>query len=389
MATTSNHPKKRSGMRNKTPKAHSTAAGDKKHKMDKNVGIVTEKDSELAVKPVNPFIDFFLGACYISLCLYLIYNLCHREQYMLIFFICSLILVGFGINFVRLCSKNIVIMISTKFRSSTNVPKDCRNPMKSKLLVRKFTDQAWQLTIHTLMSITEIYLIFFMNDGENSKWWSNPETCFKPCPVDYIEGRDHHPAAMQYFYLFQLAIWVYTAFSCKWIESRRKDYLEMMVHHVATICLVSASFLYHEHNIGLVILFIHDFSDVILDLMKLLNYLKLENSHGFYMVETAFALNVVIVWPYMRLYYFPVHVFWGGSFNGYAKHCGKVEENNFYLRIEACKKLGSCYTGGMLLCLLVCLHFFWYWLMLRILYKLVTGKSKPNHAGKEVYEGED
>ena len=66
-----------------------------------------------------------------------------------------------------------------------------------------------------------------------------------------------------------------------------------------------------------------------------------------------------------------------------------MEEDDFFLRVEACKKLGSCYTGGMLLCLLTCLHLFWYGLMLCILYKIITGKSKPNDAGKEVYEGED
>ena len=384
----SNSPKRRSG-RTKTPNINTKVTKKKKGNKNNNDKDVVEKDTELAVKPVNPMIDFFLGTCYIGLCLYLLYHLVHKERFMLTFFTISLIIVGFGINLVTSCSKYIAIFISSKLRSSKNIPKDCRNPMKSPLLLRKFCDQSWQLTIHTLMSIAEIYLIFFSNDGKNSKWWTNPETCFQPCPHDFIDGNAKHSIEMQYFYLFQLAIWVYTAFSCKWLESRRKDYIEMMTHHVATICLVSASFLYEEHNVGLVILFIHDFSDIVLDLMKLCNYLKLEDSHGFYIVETVFALNIVAVWPYLRLYYFPVNVIWGGSFNGYAKYCGPVEEDDFFLRVEACKKLGSCYNGGMLLCLLTCLHLFWYGLMLRILYKIITGKSKPNDAGKEVYEGED
>ena len=145
---------------------------------------------------------------------------------MLTFFTISLIIVGFGINLVTSCSKYIAIFISSKLRSSKNIPKDCRNPMKSPLLLRKFCDQSWQLTIHTLMSIAEIYLIFFSNDGKNSKWWTNPETCFQPCPHDFIDGNAKHSIEMQYFYLFQLAIWVYTAFSCKWLESGVKIMLK-------------------------------------------------------------------------------------------------------------------------------------------------------------------
>jgi len=264
--------------------------------------------------------------------------------------------------------------------------------MKSKLALRKFSDQAWQLTIHKTMTLFEVYLLFVVVDEDNntsSKWWTNPETCFQPCAIEFAEGRKRRPMILNQFYLFQLAIWVYTGFSCKWVEARRKDYLEMMTHHVVTIMLVLFSFANENQPIGLVILFVHDFSDIFLDLMKMCNYMKLEGTHGMFIVEAVFALNTFITWPYLRLYYFPIRVIYNGAMKGYINNCGGGDEkNNLSLQFKLCQDLSFCFSGNILLCILASLHFFWYYLMLRILYKLVTGKSKPNRAGKEVYEGE-
>lgn len=55
-----------------------------------------------------------------------------------------------------------------------------------------------------------------------------------------------HSPALRNFYLIQLAIWMWTAFSCKWLEERRKDYLEMMAHHVITVALVSNSYVENQ-----------------------------------------------------------------------------------------------------------------------------------------------
>ena len=130
----SNSPKRRSG-RTKTPDINTKVTKKKKGNKNNNDKDVVEKDTELAVKPVNPMIDFFLGTCYIGLCLYLLYHLVHKERYMLTFFTISLIIVGFGINLVTFCSKYIAIFISSKLRSSKNIPKDCRT--KTELTVKR------------------------------------------------------------------------------------------------------------------------------------------------------------------------------------------------------------------------------------------------------------
>ena len=79
---------------------------------------------------------------------------------------------------------------------------------------------------------------------------------------------------MKLFYCVQIAIWTWTGFSCKYLEERRKDYVEMMLHHCVTIALMLFSQINNQHAIGLVVVFCHDLSDVFLDLMKMSNYLK-------------------------------------------------------------------------------------------------------------------
>jgi hypothetical protein len=60
-------------------------------------------------------------------------------------------------------------------------------------------------------------------------------------------------------------------------------------------------------RVGVLVLYVHDVSDIFLDMLKLINYLKLEGARGFFATEIAFALNL-ISWIYWRLYQFPLRV---------------------------------------------------------------------------------
>merc|ERR1719350_1597680 len=123
-----------------------------------------------------------------------------------------------------------------------------------------------------------------------------------------------------------------------------------------------------ELGFGLLILFVHDASDVMLDLMKMCNYLKLEGTHGLYLTEIAFVLNTYVCWPYFRLYYFPF-----------------VAIPTTLLRHNSLCPGQQKKIGLTMLCLLVVLHLFWWNVMNRIAFKMVKGGS-PNRAGEEEYE---
>lgn len=227
------------------------------------------------------------------------------------------------------------------------------DPMSKYTIATKFEEQSWQLAIHVTMVAFEMYVLA----GE--PWFDDPSTCWVPHPRE-----QEVKFSLKLFYLTQLAVWVFTCFSHRFLEIRRKDYVEMYVHHVATILLVAGS--YHGSNlrIGIVILLIHDFSDIFIDSMKMINYLKLEDKAGYFLSEIAFTINC-LVWVYFRLYVFPF----------------RVLKSAFYEGQLASFWAPSC----VLLSVLQVLHVFWFYLMLRIAYKVIYGSI--HEAGAEYYEG--
>lgn len=333
-------------------------------------------DEDLAIKPVNPILDHVLGLIFILLVLRLFYEFYFDRTLGVMFFI-ALALSYVWVQCVRRGSLTVAMFISDR-RVGKNIPLACQRPIASELAQRKVMDQTWQLVIHVTMTAFAVYLM------KDTTWFSDPASTFDPCPARFLGGELTRPMELDAYYLMQLAIWMWTAFSCKWLESRRKDYVEMMLHHIVTIMLVLGSLLYKEHPMGMLVLVVHDSSDVMLDLMKLANYFKVENAHGYFITEFCFFMNTFVSWPLLRLYYFPKMVIWEGVIKGYGTHCGVGD--SVYDRCYSVE--GTCFGGSMLLCVLAVLHVWWFFLMLRILYKMLFSCS-PSVAGAAVYEGKD
>ena len=114
----------------------------------------------------------------------------------------------------------------------------------------------------------------------------------------------------------------------------------MYVHHVVTIALVWGSYSYNYVRIGTV-LYLHDLSDIMVDLLKLTNYMKLEGrraaspppqpsattgrrppyaprlrGHAIYASFLVEICSNFVTWFYLRLYVYPLHVVWRGVIYG-------------------------------------------------------------------------
>ena len=265
-------------------------------------------DEDLAIKPVNPLLDHVLGLIFIILALRLLYEFYFDTPLGVMFFI-ALAVSYVWVQCVRRGSLTVAMFISDR-RVGPSVPLECQRPIASELAQRKVMDQTWQLVIHVTMTAFAYYLM------KDTTWITDPASTFTPCPSRYRTGELTRPTELNAYYVMQLAIWMWTAFSCKWLESRRKDYVEMMLHHIVTIMLVLVSLLYKEHPMGMLVLLVHDSSDVVLDMMKLANYFKLENAHGLYITEFWFFMNTFVSWPLLRLYYFPKMVIYDGVIVG-------------------------------------------------------------------------
>jgi len=289
----------------------------------------------------------------------------------------------------------------------------------------KFKSQVWQLFIHASMAVLEFVVWSQMTDAFGdlfSQPWLCSDFYSKDVPL------------LTTLYLVQMAIWVVTCYFHCFVFETQSDYFVMLAHHLATIALVGLSLRFNFTRMGLMVLILHDISDIPIDLLKLFNYLKLEERAGFSLVEGIFTINL-FSWVYLRFYCFLVKVIYGaacklmgtyhalsygytldealskgyiyseGFFGSYGdegrKASQKVVDNllHYITSVNNASQANAEFyeteytvwcAGNLaiaLLCLLFLMHVWWFFLFLRILYGIITVGG--HEAGRQQYEGDD
>lgn len=141
-------------------------------------------------------------------------------------------------------------------------------------------------------------------------------------------------------------------------------------------------------RVGLLVLWVHDVSDIFVDLLKMVNYLKLEDKRGYFASEIAYVACVVS-WMYWRLYQYP----------------GRVLNTAILMPYTVLRRPPLAYTGYMfmgvelfpgdlpwhsemcvLLVALLGLHIYWFHLFLMIGYRILTESARE--ASRQEYEGD-
>ncbi|KAL8297587.1 hypothetical protein RB597_007320 [Gaeumannomyces tritici] len=121
-------------------------------------------------------------------------------------------------------------------------------------------------------------------------WYFNTRGMYESYPHTAVE------APVKFYYLFQAAFWVQQAMvMVLGLEKRRKDFKELVVHHIVTIFLIALSYRFHFTHAGIAIYVTHDLSDMVLAMSKSLNYV------GSPLQIPCFAVNIA-TWIYLRHY---------------------------------------------------------------------------------------
>ncbi|KAJ0408497.1 hypothetical protein P43SY_006427 [Pythium insidiosum] len=247
------------------------------------------------------------------------------------------------------------------------------DPLKKRVTMKKWCDQSWQLAIHFSMTCFEIVVL------RDETWWQDTKSLWNQGSKDGVFPEQKFLTKL--LYITQLAIWIYTAFSCKFFEEIRKDYVVMMTHHVVTIALITWSYAIGFLPVGVIVLLLHDISDVPLDVLKMANYLKLEGVRGFFACEILYVI-LVIEWVYFRTYLYPVKLLNTTLFEN-RESCMPMPEARDLTILSPC--VPSWFLFNALLITLYCLHIWWGFLIVRLLFGII---SKGAHeTGKDEYEG--
>lgn len=249
------------------------------------------------------------------------------------------------------------------------------DPLKKQLTMKKWCDQSWQLAIHFSMTVFELYVL------RDKQWWQNTKTLWNQ--NSSTGAFPEYEFSTKLFYLTQLAIWIYTAFSCKFLEAIRKDYVVMMTHHVVTIALVMWSYIVGFLPVGVIVLVLHDLSDVPLDMLKMANYLKLEGARGFFVCEILYVIMLVI-WVYLRVYTYPTKLLYTTLFECREASMSPEDARDFSILFPN-PGPPSWLMFNLLLGILYCLHIWWTFLIIRLLVGII--KKGAHETSREEYEG--
>ncbi|KAI4897948.1 hypothetical protein NFI96_019835 [Prochilodus magdalenae] len=140
-----------------------------------------------------------------------------------------------------------------------------------------------------------------------------------------------------------------------------QDFTEQLVHHWATLTLLSFSWCANYIRIGTLVMLVHDASDVLLESGKMFNYAGWERT-----CNIIFVL-FTIVFMVTRLVIFP---FW-------LIHCTWVYP------LEQFQPFFGYYFFNAVLVVLLLLHIFWASLILRMVHKFLFGKMKGDERSDE------
>ncbi|ORX77807.1 longevity assurance proteins LAG1/LAC1 [Basidiobolus meristosporus CBS 931.73] len=157
--------------------------------------------------------------------------------------------------------------------------------IRSYRTLHKFLEQSWLFVYYAVSWSIGFYIIY------NSPFWRNTSHFWIDYPHKAI------PHLSKWYYLVQTGFWLQQFFVLH-AENRRKDYPQMIVHHVVTSLMVTCSYVTYFTRIGTAVLCIMDSADVVLALAKSLRYLKFQK-----LCDHVFGC-FVLVWAYTRHYLF-------------------------------------------------------------------------------------
>ena len=215
---------------------------------------------------------------------------------------------------------------------------------------RKFHENLWYSLWHSFSFVVNAWILV------NSTW-------FKPLIMNW----DHQVLRHEYethafepysrmFYLVSLAFWTSCLFFLG-IETVRKDFFQMLMHHIVTVTLIGMSFVFNFHRFGLVVLLLHDVVDIFLYIAKCCMYKKHRvGSDIFFAVFATFFLIA-------RLILLPIYCLIPGYI--------------FSRQVPVAMFL------AVLLTFLYCLHIFWWLMIWRLIVKTFNGSAVETDSRSE------
>jgi len=153
----------------------------------------------------------------------------------------------------------------------------------------KFCEGGWRLVFYSVMFVYGLGVLY------NKPWLWDVGACWQEYPYHTV-GWD-----IWLYYMIEISFYVSLSMTL-FIDVKRKDFMQNVLHHAVTILLLAFSWSCHFIRIGTVVLILHDCADPLLELAKLLKYAGRQQK-----AEIVFGC-FTLVWTFTRCYLFPTRV---------------------------------------------------------------------------------
>ena len=196
----------------------------------------------------------------------------------------------------------------------------------------KFMECAWQCTYYTFIFVFGLYVMW------GKPWFWDILHCWYDYPNHSVDDD------VWWYYMISLSFYWCMTFT-HFVESKRKDFWQMFFHHLVTIMLITFSWTCNLTRIGTLVLIVHDCADIPLQLSKMSIY----SGHKAFcdVVFTTFAL----LWIITRVGIYPIWIVYSTAIDA----------------PTIVPMFPAYYIFNSLLIILLVLHVYWTYLILRII----------------------
>ncbi|EHK41610.1 uncharacterized protein TrAtP1_005117 [Trichoderma atroviride] len=246
------------------------------------------------------------------------------------------------------------------------IPLGRLNGIKSRGKQQRFAEQMYTALYFSCMGPTGVYVM-----SRSPVWYFNTAGMYEAFP------HRSHEAVFKFYYLFQAAYWAQQGVvMLLGFEKPRKDFKELVAHHIVTLALIGLSYRFHFTHMGIAVYITHDISDVFLALSKSLHYIDSP------LVVPVYVSNI-FVWIYLR-HYINLRILY--SILTEFRTVGPYELN---WETQQYKCWISNIITFALLASLQALNLFWLYCLFRSMYKFVVYKIKKDDRSESSEEEEN
>ncbi|KAJ8101025.1 TLC domain-containing protein [Lipomyces tetrasporus] len=232
--------------------------------------------------------------------------------------------------------------------------------------IKRFMEQTYSIMYYGTMSPWGLYIMHHM-----------PLWYFETRPMYEHYPHQSHELDFKLYYLLQAAFWAQQSVVLfLQLEKPRKDFKELVFHHIVTIALIFCSYRFHFTWIGIAVYITMDVSDLALATSKTLNYLN-------HPMTGPFFLFFMGVWIYSR-HYLNLRILWS-----VATEFQAVGDFTLNWEMQQYKCWISQYITFALLFALQAVNAYWLFLILRIAYRLVFLEIQKDERSDEEDEDEE